>query len=337
MSHSASHGMRIAVDGMGGDYAPYVVVEGAISAVREYGFEVVIVGDRSKIERELSKFPSVPSGITVHHASEIIDMHDPGAASVRAKKDSSICVSTDLAKDGKVSAVVSAGNTAACVSAAMLSMRRLEGVERPGIAVLVPSLKGPVLMIDVGATINPEPNHLLGFGIMGEVYSKHIMGKKDPVIGLLNIGEESSKGPDFLKETHRLMGLSKLNFQGNAEGKDIFAGKFDVVVCDGYTGNVVLKVAESIAYIISLFIKDELKKNPLRLIGGILSSPAFEAVKKQIDYAEYGGAPLLGVNGICIIAHGRSSSKAIKNAIRVAGEFVEHQVNRHIVETLKEF
>lgn len=329
--------MRIAVDGMGGDYAPKVIVEGAIQAASEYGFDIEIVGERAKIEAELSKLGNIPSNIHVYHASETIDMHEPGAASVRAKRDSSICVAVDLAKEGKVDAVVSAGNTAAFVSAAMLSLRRLEGVERPGIAVLIPSLKGPVLMIDVGATINPEPEHLLMFGLMGDVYSKHILNKKKPTIGLLNIGEESSKGPEFLKETHRLLELSKLNFQGNAEGKDIFAGKFDVIICDGYTGNVVLKVAESIADTISTFIKKELKKGLLTLVGGLLSSPAFEAIKKQVDYSEYGGAPLLGVNGISIISHGRSTAKAIKNAIRVAGEFVEHQVNQHIVEAVKKF
>lgn len=329
--------MRIAVDGMGGDYAPQVVVEGAVQAASEYGFDIDIVGERPKIEAEFSKIGSIPSNIHIYHASETIDMHEPGAASVRTKRDSSICVAVELAKEGKVDAVVSAGNTAAFVSAAMLSLRRLEGVERPGIAVLFPSLKGPVLMIDVGATINPEPEHLLMFGLMGDVYSKHILNKKNATIGLLNIGEESTKGPEFLKETHRLLELSKLNFQGNAEGKDIFAGKFDVIICDGYTGNVVLKVAESIADTISAFIKEELKKGLLTLLGGILSSPAFEAIKKQIDYAEYGGAPLLGVNGICIISHGRSTAKAIKNAIRVAGEFVEHQVNLHILEAIKKF
>lgn len=329
--------MRIAVDGMGGDYAPQVVVEGAVQAASEYGFDIDIVGERSKIEAELSRFGPILPNIHIHHASEMIDMHEPGATSVRSKKDSSICVAVELAKEGKVDAVVSAGNTAAFVSAAMISLKRLEGVERPGIAILLPSLKGPVLMIDVGATINPEPQHLLKFGLMGDVYSKHILNKKRPTIGLLNIGEESTKGPEFLKETHRLLELSKLNFLGNAEGKDIFAGKFDVVVCDGYTGNVVLKVAESIADTIATFIKKELKKGPLTLLGGILSSPAYDAMKKQIDYAEYGGAPLLGVNGICIISHGRSTAKAIKNAIRVAGEFVEHQVNQHIMEAIKKF
>ncbi|KPK41721.1 MAG: hypothetical protein AMJ78_04780 [Omnitrophica WOR_2 bacterium SM23_29] len=296
--------MKIAVDGMGGDYAPRVVVEGAAQASSEYGFDIEIVGDRSKIEAEINELSSIPSNIHICHASETIGMNESGAASVRSKKDSSICVAVELAKEGKVNAVVSAGNTAAFVSAAMLSLRRLEGVERPGIAVLLPSLKG---------------------------------NRKKPKIGLLNIGEESTKGPEFLKETHRLLELSKLNFQGNAEGKDIFAGKFDVVVCDGYTGNVVLKVAESIAETVATFVKKELKKGPLTLLGGILSSPAFDAMKKQIDYAEYGGAPLLGVNGICIISHGRSTAKAIKNAIRVAGEFVEHQVNRHIVEAIKRF
>ncbi len=327
--------MRIAVDGMGGDYAPKAVVEGAILAATEYGFEVIIVGDKARIEDELSKAGSVPPTVTVHHASEVIGMDEPGATSARNKKDSSICVATDLVKEGKADAVVSAGNTAAFVSAAIMSLRRLEGVERPGIAVLLPSMKGPIVMIDCGATINPEPSHLMGFGIMGDVYVRHILGKENPSIGLLNIGEESTKGPEFLKEAHQLLESSKLNFQGNAEGRDIFAGKFDVIVCDGYTGNVVLKVAESIATTIGSFIKDELKRDPLRILGGLLSASAFTAVKKQMDYAERGGAPLLGVNGICIISHGRSSAKAIKNAIRVAGAFVEHQVNQHILESVK--
>ncbi|MFA6356952.1 MAG: phosphate acyltransferase PlsX [Candidatus Omnitrophota bacterium] len=327
--------MRIAVDGMGGDFAPKVVVEGAVQAASEYGFEVIIVGDKPAIEAELAKIGSVPSGVSVHHASEIIDMHEPGATSARTKKDSSICVATDLVKTGKADAVVSAGNTAAFVSAAMLSLRRLPGCERPGIAIPLPSIKGPVVLIDVGATINPEPEHLLGFAAMGEVYARHIFHMKNPSIGLLNIGEESSKGPDYLKQAHQLLESSKLNFKGNAEGKDIFAGHFDVVVCDGYTGNVVLKVSESIASTIASFIKDQIKKDPLRIIGGLLTKPAMEAVKKQIDYAEYGGAPLLGVNGICIISHGRSSAKAIKNAIRVAGEFVEHRVNDDIIEAVK--
>ncbi|MFA5147672.1 MAG: phosphate acyltransferase PlsX [Candidatus Omnitrophota bacterium] len=327
--------MRIAVDGMGGDFAPKVVVEGAVQAVSEYGFEVVIVGDKPAIEAELAKVGSVPSGVSVHHASEIIDMHEPGATSARAKKDSSICVATDLAKRGLADAVVSAGNTAAFVSAAMLSLRRLPGVERPGIAIPLPSIKGPVVLIDVGATINPEPEHLLGFAAMGEVYARHIFKMDNPSIGLLNIGEESSKGPDYLKQAHQLLESSSLNFKGNAEGKDIFAGHFDVVVCDGYTGNVVLKVSESIASTIASFIKDQIKKDPIAIIGGLLTKPAMEAVKKQIDYAEYGGAPLLGVNGICIISHGRSSAKAVKNAIRVAGEFVKHRVNDRIIEAVK--
>jgi glycerol-3-phosphate acyltransferase PlsX len=327
--------MRIAVDGMGGDFAPKVVVEGAVEAASEYGFEIILVGDKAKLESELGKIGSVPSSVSIHHASEVIDMHESGATSARTKKDSSICVATDLAKEGKVDAVVSAGNTAAFVSAAMLSLRRLPGVERPGIAIPLPSIKGPVVLIDVGATINPEPEHLLGFAVMGEVYARHIFGMKEPAIGLLNIGEESSKGPDYLKKAHQLLESSNLNFKGNAEGKDIFAGRFEVVVCDGYTGNVVLKVSESIASTISSFIKDQIKKDPLRMLGGLLTKSAFEAVKKQIDYAEYGGAPLLGVNGICIIGHGRSSAKAVKNAVRVAGEFVEHQVNKHILEAIK--
>jgi glycerol-3-phosphate acyltransferase PlsX len=259
-------------------------------------------------------------------------MHDPPAVSIRKKKDSSINVCVRLAKEGKVNAIVSAGNTGAVVCATTLQLGVLPGIERPGIAVVLPTLTGVSLLIDVGANIDAKPNHLLHYAVMGAVYSKSILGKSSPSVGLLNVGEEESKGTDFIKETFKLISRSSLNFVGNVEGRDIFNGSTDVVVCDGFIGNVVLKVSESLAETIGSLLKRQLSKSIWTKLGGLLSKSAFTALKKETDYSEYGGAPLLGINGTCIISHGGSSGKAIKNAIRVAKEFVERKVNQDILE-----
>ncbi len=327
--------MRIAVDAMGGDKAPSVVVEGSILAAREYGFEIILVGSQAAIEDELAKHKNVPSNISVRHASEVIEMDEPAALSIKRKRDSSIIIGVDLVKNKQAEAFVSAGNTGAVVCAATLGMRLLEGVERSGIAIILPTLKGTSLLIDVGANIDPKPTHLLQYGIMGEAFSRYILKKNNPSVGLLNVGEEETKGTDFVKETYRLLSESKLNFIGNVEGKDIFHGTADVIVCDGFIGNVVLKVSESLSETLAEFLRRELTKSFITKLGAFLSRAAFRALKKEIDYSEYGGAPLLGVDGICIISHGRSTAKAIKNAIREAGEFVNYQVNQHIVEALK--
>ncbi len=326
--------MRIALDGMGGDNAPKVIVDGAVEAAKENGFEIVLVGVRDLIEKELSRHRPYPTNITVHHASEVVEMHESPAVSIRKKKDSSINVMVNLAKEKQVDAIVSAGNTGAVVCAATLGLRPIEGVERSGIAVVIPTLKGETLLIDVGANIDAKPKHLLQYAIMGHVYSKYILGKKSPRIGLLNIGEEESKGTEFVKETFKLLEQSNLNFIGNAEGKDIFTGKCDVTVCDGFIGNIVLKVSESMAETIGQMLRRELNKGILTKLGAFLSKPAFRNLKKETDYSEYGGAPLLGIDGICIIGHGSSTAKAIKNAIRVAGQFVVHHVNKHIMDAI---
>ncbi len=326
--------MRIALDGMGGDNAPKVIVDGAVEAAKENGFEIVLVGVRDLIEKELSRHRPYPTNITVHHASEVVEMHESPAVSIRKKKDSSINVMVNLAKEKQVDAIVSAGNTGAVVCAATLGLRPIEGVERPGIAVVIPTFKGETLLIDVGANIDAKPKHLLQYAIMGHVYSKYILGKKSPRIGLLNIGEEESKGTEFVKETFKLLEQSNLNFIGNAEGKDIFTGKCDVTVCDGFIGNIVLKVSESMAETIGQMLRRELNKGILTKLGAFLSKPAFRNLKKETDYSEYGGAPLLGIDGICIIGHGSSTAKAIKNAIRVAGQFVVHHVNKHIMDAI---
>lgn len=329
--------MRIGVDGMGGDHAPAVVIKGVIDAAREYGFDIVVVGPEDILRKELTRHKNPPKNIEIVHASEVIEMDELPVASVRKKKDSSINVLVGLAKEGRVDAIFSAGNTGAMVCATTLGLRLLEGVERPGIAIIYCGLHGTSMIIDVGANIAPKPNHLLQYAIMCDAYSKYILHKDNPKVGLLNVGEEETKGTEFVKEAHQLLSASKLNFIGNIEGRHIYDAKVDIIVCDGFIGNAVLKVSEGIAEAFTSLLKREINKNMLRRIAGFMCLPVFKALKKDLDYSEYGGAPLLGVDGICIIGHGRSNAKAIKNAIRVAGEFAKCQVNQHIVEGIKVF
>jgi len=326
--------MKIVVDAMGGDYAPDVVVEGTVAAVKEYSTEVILVGDAAKIESLLKKNKYTGNLISVYPASEVIEMHDSAATSIRKKRNSSIVLGLNLVKEAKADAFFSAGNTGAVVCGATLSLGMLPGIERPGIAIVIPTLKGAALIIDVGANINPKPVQLLQYGIMAGLYVKHILNKDDPLVGLLNVGEEETKGTDFVKETHELLSKSKLNFIGNVEGKDLFSGKCDVIICDGFVGNVALKVTESAAEAMQGFLKKHLKSNPLAILGVLLLKTSFARFKKEIDYTEYGGAPLLGVNGVVIIGHGRSNAKAIKNAIRTAKEEVERNFNQKILEAI---
>jgi len=329
--------MRIAIDAMGGDKAPEVIVEGTVLAARDIKDELILVGKKNEIEKIFSaKFRSIPSNISLRDAAEVITMNESPATSIRRKKDSSICVAVNLVKAREAEALVSAGNTGAVVCAASLFLGMLAGIDRPGISVLLPSLKGVVQVIDVGANIDAKPEHLLQYGLMGTVYSSFVLYKNNPTVGLLNIGEEETKGTEFVKETFKLMEQNKhINFIGNVEGRDIFVGNCDVIICDGFVGNVVLKVAEGIADAIKEMLKRKLSTNIIIEFGAVLSSPAFRALKKEIDYSEYGGAPLLGINGNCIIAHGGSSANAIKNAIRVAQETVLQNVNQHICEVIR--
>jgi len=325
------------LDAMGGDNAPAVEVEGAIQAVQEFGHDLVLVGDEGRIKNELEKHGFSSDKIILRHASEVIEMHDPAAISVRRKRDSSIVVGLDLIKKGQADAFVSAGNTGAVVCAATLSLRLLPGIERPGIAIVIPTLKGTSLIIDVGANINTKPIHLLQYGIMADAYSRYLLGKSNPSVGLLSVGEEESKGTEFIKEAHTLLSESKLNFAGNIEGRDVYAGKVDIILCDGFVGNVILKISESVADTIMQSLKQEIKANFLATIGAVLSGSAFNELKRKMDYSERGGALLLGVDGRCIICHGSSTPKAIKNAIRVAAEFVKQDVNKHIIEELESY
>ncbi|MFH1457833.1 MAG: phosphate acyltransferase PlsX [Candidatus Omnitrophota bacterium] len=327
--------MKIIVDAMGGDYAPEVVIKGSVEAVNEFGADIVLVGDETRLAPLLKKAKYSENRITIRHAAEVIGMSEPAAVSIRRKRNSSIVVGVSLVKAGEGEAFLSAGNTGAVVCAATLGLGLLSGVERPGIALVVPTLKGISLVIDVGANIDPKPTQLLQYGIMGDAYFRYILNRPDPKVGLLNIGEEEAKGTDFIKETRDLLEKSSVNFIGNLEAKDLFSGKCDVIICDGFVGNVALKVSESAVETMQVFLKRHLLSNPLGKLGLLFLMPSLKRFKKDLDYAEYGGAPLLGVNGVVIIGHGRSNAKAIKNAIRVAKEEVERKFNEKILEAIK--
>ena len=330
--------MRIGLDAMGGDRAPEDAVKGAILAAKELGYEMTLIGKEEDIKKHLKGETYPEDKIKIVNTSQVIEMHEPAALSVRKKRDSSIVKGADMLKKGEFDAFVSAGNTGAVVCAATLSLRLLPGVDRPGIAVIFPTLSRPCMVIDVGANIDPKPFHLLQYGIMGDAYSKYIMSKTNPTVGLLNIGEESTKGTDFIKEAHIMLSESELNFIGNIEPKDVYRGKADVIVCDGFVGNVFLKVTEGFAEAASLLLKREFKNsNILTKLGALMTLPTFKSIKKRIDASEYGGAPLMGIDGSVIIAHGSSNAKAIKNAIRAAAENVNQNVNARIVEELQSY
>lgn len=325
--------MRIAVDAMGGDHAPREVVRGAAEAAASLpsGSKVYLVGDETAIRKELDGVPGRSGNIELRHASEVVGMDETPAQGVRRKRDSSIGRAVDMVKEGEADAVVSAGNTGAVVVAATLKLRTLEGVERPSIAAVMPTRARPFILIDAGANIDCNPALLAQFAAMGAVYSRVILGQTNPSVGLLSIGGEEIKGNETTKETFKLLNKSRLNFRGNVEGHDVFEGKTDVVVCDGFVGNIVLKTSESIAVAIGHWMKDEFRRNPIRLLGLSLLSGAVRAMKRRMDPETYGGAPLLGVNGVCIITHGASSRRAIYHAIRNAADSVHHHLNEEII------
>ncbi len=328
--------MQIAVDAMGGDHAPEAIVAGVIEAVKELkDVGIILVGKKEIILEEIKKHKGQHASITLENASQVIDMDEFPAIALRTKKDSSILVCSKLVRENRAQAIVSAGNTGAVMGAMLMNTGRLKGILRPAIAAIIPNFSGGVtLLLDVGANVDCKPASLFQFALMGHVYASYIFGVNNPRIGILSIGEEESKGNELTASVFPLLKASSLNFCGNAEGRDIVNGKFDVVVCDGFVGNVVLKFGESLAEGILSFLKKELTSTFILRLGALLSMPAFKKFKKLVDYSEYGGAPLLGVNGVSIICHGSSSSKAIKNGIRVASEFIRHDVNRHIEEMM---
>jgi phosphate acyltransferase len=331
--------MRIAVDAMGGDFAPAQIVKGCVEAARRYPHikRLVLVGDERAIRLELQQNEPCPAAIDVLHASEVVEMGEAPALAIRRKKDSSVGRAVDLVKAGEADAVFSAGNTGAAVAASALKLRTLPGVDRPAIAVVVPSLTGPSVLLDAGANTDCAPEWLCQFAIMGLVYSRSILKKENPTVGLLNIGGESSKGNEATKEAYRMLAHSKLNFKGNVESGDLFEGRVDVAVTDGFVGNIVLKTSESVARSIGRWLKEELTRNPLRLAGALMLRRGIESIKHRSDPENHGGAPLLGVNGVCIIGHGSSSSVAVCNAIRVSSEWVRQDINQDIIQQVAQF
>jgi len=321
-------GPVIGVDAMGGDLAPRVVIQGALEAIRESGasFDVALIGDESAIVEEANRLGVRERLPRIIHAAERVEMAESAATSVRRKRDSSISVSARLQKDHETDALVSAGNTGAVVAAALFELGRIESIQRPAIATVLPTPQGNVVVLDVGATSDCKPLHLYQFALMGSIYARLVLHVERPRVGLLNIGEEAEKGSELYYEAHQLLKRSPVHFIGNVEGRDIILGTADVVVCDGFVGNVLLKFAESIIPSIATMIKDEIARHPLSAMAGLLLKPAFRRLRRRLDYSEVGGAPLLGVDGTCIIAHGRSNVRAIKNAIRVAARCAEAKV-----------
>jgi glycerol-3-phosphate acyltransferase PlsX len=329
--------MRIAVDAMGGDFAPQNVVAGAAEALRANGkiTKLFLVGAPPRIEAELARVGFADPRLQIEPASEVIEMDDPPVQAVRRKKDSSMCRAIDVVKRGDADAVVSAGNTGALMTAAHLKLRTLEGVDRPGLACLIPSPENVFVLMDAGANLEPHPSNLVQYAVMGSRYSQQILGYARPRVALFSIGTEEMKGNELILDAHRLLKQTDLNFVGNIDGHDLFAGTADVIITDAFVGNAVLKAAESAVRVVGRWLKDELRKNPVRMLGALLAGGAFRALKEKADPDTYGGAVLLGINGICIKAHGASSPKAIKNAIRIATEFVEGHFNEHIVEDIR--
>jgi len=306
------------------------VVKGAVLAAAEFAVEIILVGQEDVVRRELAAAGGTPRNISVFDAREIVTMEDTALAPLRRKRNSSVRVCANLVAEGKANAFVSAGNTGATWTSARAVMGMIEGVSRPALATVLPSLKGHTLLLDVGANVDAKPNHLREFAVMGHFYAQMLFDIDAPRVGLLSIGEEEGKGNELTKETYRVLKETGLNFIGNAEGRDVYNGNADVVVCDGFIGNVVLKASEALGEFVSTTLRQEMTKTLPRKIGGLLAKSAFEGLKKRMDYSEYGGAPLLGVKGGCIVCHGRSNAKAIKNAIRVARNFAISRIDEKI-------
>ncbi|GIX46407.1 MAG: phosphate acyltransferase [Candidatus Tectimicrobiota bacterium] len=327
--------MRIAVDGMGGDYAPQAIVEGAVLAAQEYNTPIVLVGDEAHLERELDRLQARKLPISVCHAAEVVHMDEAPGMALRRKRFSSIRVAIELMRSGEVQAVVSAGNTGAALAASTMILKPLRGVDRPAIATLLPTQKGFSVLVDVGANVDCKSTQLFQFGIMGSVFAKYVLGKPTPSVGLLAIGEEDTKGNDVTREAFSLLKQSNLNFIGNVEGKLFFRGLADVVVCDGFIGNIALKMCEGLAEMYHQSLKAGLTRTLWRRLVAWLIRPVLNDIRRRVDAAEYGGAPLLGINGTCIIGHGSSTPKAIKNAIHMAKRFIEERVSERIQEDIE--
>ncbi len=328
--------MKIVVDAMGGDHAPAAVVKGAVLAAREYNTKIILTGLTERIQAELDKHdPDHTLPIEIVHAEQIVEMHDIPGKALRSKKKSSMKVGLDLVKQGVGAAFLSAGNTGAVLAYSTVILRPVKGVDRPAIAIQLPTSKGISILLDAGANVDCKTNQLFQFGIMGHVFAEYILEKENPSVGLLSIGEEDGKGNEIVKETFQMLKNSHINFIGNLEGKEVYRGNADVIVCDGFTGNVALKISESLAEMIGSNLKFMFQSNWLSKLGYLLLKPKLVEFKKKVDHSETGGAPLLGVNGVVIIAHGSSSPKAIKNAINRAQELSEKNIIEHIKQDIE--
>ena len=328
--------MRIAVDAMGGDHAPHVNVDGAVAAAREFGIATLLVGRAAELEKLLSESGYRGPEIEIVDAPEVVAMDEPATAAVRKKRNSSIRIAANCVRDGRAQGLVSAGHTGAAMVCAKMVVGMIEGVDRPALATVLPNLTGHSLLLDVGANPDAKISHFREFAVMGSIYAELVFGKEGPSIGLMSIGEEDSKGTDKTKEAFKTLKETGLNFIGNVEGRDVFNGAVDVIVTDGFTGNVILKVSEALAEMIESTLREEIKRTLQASVGFLLSRPAFRRFKKRLDYSEYGGAPLLGVKGCVIICHGRSSAKAVKNAIKFASEFSRQNLAEKIQAQIAE-
>ncbi len=331
--------MRIALDAMGGDFAPKNTVKGATDALRDFPQikKLYLTGDESLLKKELAANACSDRRIEIVPTTQVVEMTDHAVEAVRRKKDSSVGRAVDLVKRGDADAVVSAGHTGAMVAATTIKLRTLEGVERPGIASFLPTETNVCVLIDAGANVDARPIHMLQYAIMGTVISKHVLGFPNPQVGLMSIGGEDAKGSEFTREIFKLLRASSLNFRGNVEGHDLFQNPVEVVLCDGFTGNVVLKTCEATASAVFKWLKHELMANPKRQAGAMLAQNAFRTIRDKTNYETYGGSPLVGVDGVAIIAHGASSALAIRNALRVGCEYVERKINPRIVEAIQQF
>lgn len=318
--------MRVAVDAMGGDYAPQEIVAGAIGAARELGVEVILVGPTGRLREELGVLDAGSLPIRVEEAPEVIGMAEAPAMALRRKRQASVVVAVDLVRRGAADAMVSAGNTGAAMAAALLTLGRIEGIDRPAIAAVLPTLRGRAIMLDVGANVDCRPKHLLQFAVMGSIYASRVLGVATPRVAVLSNGTEETKGNEMVIRAAELLRQSGLHFTGNVEGRDFFGGAADVVVCDGFVGNVVLKFGEGLALGIFTLLREELSRGLVVRLGVALARPRLRALARRMDHTEYGGAPLLGVNGICIISHGSAKAKTIRNAVALAVESVRARI-----------
>jgi len=324
----------LAVDAMGGDFGPEVNVPGSLAAARETGAKIILVGDEESIRKELDKHPHSGVDFEIVHTTQVAGMAEKPSDILRRKKDSSMQVAFRLVREGRAHGVITAGNSGAALACGMFILGRIAGVDRPALASILPTLKKPIVLIDVGANADCKPYNLVQFGLMAEVLARYVLDIANPKVGILSIGEEEGKGNSLTKEAYALLKSSSLNFIGNVEGRDVFTGETDVIVCDGFVGNVALKLSEGLGSALASMLKTELKKSIWSRLGTLIALPAFKRFGKKIDYAEYGGAPILGLNGIAIVCHGKSNARAITTALQQAAVFVQKKANDQLIQGL---